>query len=642
MPIVSYLRGPLPIAVILLSHADSPISGNDPRLPTRKTFLEYVSPSGRGGLFDYYRDVSRGSIDLSGSEVFGWWKMKYSLAKDFGPLNDGETFMIEAERLAKENGVDLTHFRGGLLIFTDGNGAGGTRIGRKACPFHIGGPWWGPQAQWKVCNKCKMVTYTGFPNKGKCPEGGDHTHFGGISDYSYLMFTDNWLAVTGHQGYRACTKCLGLFNKDNGDLPCPSGEKHDPSGSWNYQVMEVAQRISAASEDTFRKCTKCACLIFGDSFLAQKTDANGNPITDINGDPVMERILNGTFGTCIINSGGRFGTRHLLDEKNYALTRWWNEFHTMLIAHEVGHTFGMSESWRAKKPPEYPTDETYGDYYDVMSSMRVAKFDQIDGAYFKIAPPGLCAASMLKLGWLSKDSVVVYDFGGVQSLSPGEQRSHTVYSLSEHQPNSIGALPLNQDDAYYGASGTRAIQINSSNHVYTVEFRTKTGWDRGFADDMVLIHETRSDFISGVRGWTQCTRCFTLWNASSLACAGGDVHDVSSSREYRISLDAEGAAGNQNGWRRCQACSGLYHNGGEGFCPGNSDGIHSEVGSYRLELNNPQAPGPPSWRWCYKCQSLFYGESSLGNVAGACAAGGTITRLAVGPTASVRAIALVF
>jgi hypothetical protein len=70
----------------------------------------------------------------------------------------------------------------------------------------------------------------------------------------------------------------------------------------------------------------------------------------------------------------------------------------------------------------------------------------------------------------------------------------------------------------------------------------------------------------------------------------------------------------QEEWRWCSKCHGLYFSGKpsigttEGKCP--AGGTHSHAGSanYLLVLNS-NVPGQADWRWCSKCQGLFFAGS---------------------------------
>jgi hypothetical protein len=81
----------------------------------------------------------------------------------------------------------------------------------------------------------------------------------------------------------------------------------------------------------------------------------------------------------------------------------------------------------------------------------------------------------------------------------------------------------------------------------------------------------------------------------------------------------------QAGWRWCSKCQGLFYGPFSGsICP--AGGNHVNVGSYDYELrhNNFQLAEPTGtqqgWRWCSKCQGLSYGPQQGGSI---CPAGGT-------------------
>lgn len=78
----------------------------------------------------------------------------------------------------------------------------------------------------------------------------------------------------------------------------------------------------------------------------------------------------------------------------------------------------------------------------------------------------------------------------------------------------------------------------------------------------------------------------------------------------------------QRDWRWCRKCQGLFFHGNlsSGTCPagGAHDGRAS--GDYSLMHNDSTDPGQHDWRWCRKCQGLFF----IGNRStGVCPTGGT-------------------
>ena len=123
-------------------------------------------------------------------------------------------------------------------------------------------------------------------------------------------------------------------------------------------------------------------------------------------------------------------------------------------------------------------------------------------------------------------------------------------------------------------------------------------------------------------GWFWCRKCEGLYfafNPTQGRCPAGGAHTNSGSGAYRLVLIGEG----QVNWRWCRKCEGLFFFGSVNFgrCPAGA--VHDPFGSadYVLEQNaqfvsfSKQA----GWRWCRKCQGLFFGQN-LTN--GRCPSGG--------------------
>lgn len=74
----------------------------------------------------------------------------------------------------------------------------------------------------------------------------------------------------------------------------------------------------------------------------------------------------------------------------------------------------------------------------------------------------------------------------------------------------------------------------------------------------------------------------------------------------------------QREWRWCSKCQGLWYGGNPaGPCPAGGSHIKTGSGNYSLVLDSASPAGQTDWRWCSKCQGLWYG----GNPPGPCPAG---------------------
>jgi len=111
------------------------------------------------------------------------------------------------------------------------------------------------------------------------------------------------------------------------------------------------------------------------------------------------------------------------------------------------------------------------------------------------------------------------------------------------------------------------------------------------------------------------------------------VHSWNGSANYGM-YDETYYTNGQPGWRWCHRCQGIFFtgNGSNGHCPaGNAlSPAHDPSGSGNYAIGIIGAPtGRPGtqagWRWCSKCQGLFYGLNRLPDGTpwlGVCPAGG--------------------
>jgi hypothetical protein len=76
----------------------------------------------------------------------------------------------------------------------------------------------------------------------------------------------------------------------------------------------------------------------------------------------------------------------------------------------------------------------------------------------------------------------------------------------------------------------------------------------------------------------------------------------------------------QDNWRWCHKCQGLFFAGFPGsHCPAGGAHDSSPSSNYLLPFNNAKYPGQQDWRYCHKCQGLFFnGRATKGK----CPAGG--------------------
>lgn len=127
-------------------------------------------------------------------------------------------------------------------------------------------------------------------------------------------------------------------------------------------------------------------------------------------------------------------------------------------------------------------------------------------------------------------------------------------------------------------------------------------------------------------GWYYCNKCKGLFfglQPSVLArypffpiCPAGGHHDEPEVGQQTYALQwGDSGQGAQAGWRWCWKCEGLFftRNPTQGVCPvdrGAHDGRAS--GHYVMlydDTNHDRRFYQRGWRWCKKCQGLFYALS---------------------------------
>jgi DNA-directed RNA polymerase subunit M/transcription elongation factor TFIIS len=128
-------------------------------------------------------------------------------------------------------------------------------------------------------------------------------------------------------------------------------------------------------------------------------------------------------------------------------------------------------------------------------------------------------------------------------------------------------------------------------------------------------------------GWRWCPKCegmfYAVASAGKGVCPAGGAHVDSGSAHY-IATEGEDATGRQQGgWRWCPKCEGMFYaraSAGKGVCP--AGGKHDDSGSAHYaaiigeDVSGKQQGG---WRWCHKCEGMFYARASAGK--GVCPAG---------------------
>ena len=456
------VKGSTPWAVILCQFNDLPAL----TIP-RSDFTDFVAGPGKGGVFDYYKDISYGAIDLTGSRVFGWWTMKYSFfndgAKPAGRCPNEKArcaWITEAIRLANENHESLSPFYGVIAVVNanidDSNFGRHLSLGIRAN--------WG-QDNWRWCKKCMVLAYAGNP-LAACPAGDLHDLKG---SWNYVLAND-MPTFPGQNNWKWCRRCQALAYAGFGAGVCSAGGVHDQSRSADYRI--ALGKVGFPGQPNWKWCKRCQVLSYAGS----------------------------TPGVCA--AGGKHDYSSSGDYTLVApVMNYESHLNVSFAAHEMGHGYGLHHAQCAGNAAEYCCP------WDIMGTGVAAYTPKSDGSLMYVtsanryAPlgPGPCAPNLQRLGWLPNDRIKVVMLGipGMPALPGG----------------TITLAALNRPDV----KGYLMVHITTPGRVITVEFRQRTKWDRGLPGDAVIVHEIRAGgepFLLGDYGagqqWADFERSITV------------------------------------------------------------------------------------------------------------------------------------
>jgi hypothetical protein len=124
---VSMLTINWPWAIILCRYSDI---SNVPQQP--QYYVDLYTQNGTGGIADYWRTVSSNALDLTGSQVWGWFTMNHTSSEIAGLTFPGDRWKLVQWGIdtAQANGVNLAPFKRVLVVqnFGPDHGAAGNGV----------------------------------------------------------------------------------------------------------------------------------------------------------------------------------------------------------------------------------------------------------------------------------------------------------------------------------------------------------------------------------------------------------------------------------------------------------------------------------------------------------------------------------
>ena len=584
------IRGRVSWAAVQLQFTD--VDGSPDTEHVRRQLT--AAGSGSGNLLDYWRDISYGAISLEHSELFGPWRMPYSLANHAAePLGPSQpprnAWCRKARELLVEHGVDLLCFHGVIAIVNahvDGSSNG------LDFAASVEGTW--GEAGWRYCHNCSALARSSAgAASGRCPvTGGPHDY---RYSYEYVLATDP--AFPGEGAWRACSRCEVLVYAPDPARPvgsCPAGGNHRVDAAGEYRLRNGL--VPWGDQSGWRRCSRCASLIFMDD---------------------TPRTVTG----CAAG-----GDHDLLRSAMYAVHWAVRGFSMYFAAHESGHGYGLGHAGRRDDP------YGYADRWDVMG------YGHTFASAYEVSGPGLAAPNRLLLSWIPLDRVARVE------IVPGIDRRITLGPLDTLEGMPVTAVAITGSAVYTvelrrksgwdrGLSQDFAVLIHEMPSCYVA---SQQDWrycgrchSMNFAGRLKCagggIHDvSRSESYTpglegtnlGQPGWRWCAKCQGLVLAATVPapspCSYGGNHDLSGSGRYVVAQQATPGGLGQTRWRFCHRCRTLTYDrigGGRSACA--AGGVHDFFGSAHYVVPR-RTPGQSGWRCCAKCQQLVFMGGGLG------------------------------
>ena len=572
--------------------------------------------------------------------------------------------------------------------------AGGAHDKSSSGDYHVDdAPGASGQHGWRFCSKCEGMFFAGNATNGICPAGGAHDP---NASGDYAIRGDVPLAL-GQNGWRWCSQCQGMWFSGNG-VPgfCPSGGGHNSAGSGDYRLSHGGPDLPApfprewvTATGTQGNTTNAHLGVTG--VPIQGTQGNGDvkfDPADATGDD--QKVLNIFYYCCVMHDlfyvlgfreadgnyqvdnfglGGVAGDR--LDARSHpgAVVGTANMAHTVdgdvpimnmglvtstgrhtafdssVVFHEFTHgvsdrlvggglnthnldspqSGGMGEGWSDYTPCTLNNTVIVGNWV-VNNTAGIRGFpydsnfpddfgDLGTGRYTEVHNIGeIWCATLIECNRRTEPRTMmqlVVDGFKLTPANPSMPQARDAILLALDQMLSGGRISPDQHAALWQGVWGAFVKFGMGPRASSIG---------------AMLTGIVADFSLGQRNWRWCQKCegmFFAGNPSQGTCPAGGAHDRSASGDYDMIVPVPGmrVPPGQTGWRWCQKCQGMFFgdNPSNGSCPVGGAHDKSASGPYKLIHQAPAAHGQHDWRWCNKCQGLFFNGHPT---QGTCPAGG--------------------
>ncbi len=495
------------------------------------------------------------------------------------------------------------------------------------------------QDNWRWCHKCQGLYFAGNPGS-HCPSGGAHENVG---SGNYTLIHQVPLAF-GQHGWRWCHKCQGLFFVDNPGSHCPKGSAHSSTGSGEYALLQVGSGLPAGFPDTW---------VAANQTVGNSTNAHLGAA----GAPLTGAVQNGVLTFDPASATG--------DDQKIL-----NIFYYCCYMHDLSYLLGFREADGNFQQDNFGRGGLAGDAVDARSH---------PGAVFgtaNMSPSADGSTSVMNMGLLlltsrhtAFDSTVVFhEFthgisnrlvgGPMDTLSlTAPQSTGMSEGWSDYVPCTINEVVVLGDWVFDNTAGIRGFPYDSNfpddfgdlgtgrydgsdEHnvgeiwaatLMEMNRRTERGFGLQVVVDALKLTPANPSFLDArdsillaldnmkTAGRIDENQHAGAWQGIWSAFVRFGMGPQATANGAELTGNVADFSLGQQDWRWCHKCQGLFFAGNPGsHCP--AGGAHENVGSgnYDLVQDWPQAPGQESWRWCHKCQGLYF----AGNPGSRCPVGG--------------------
>jgi len=171
-----------------------------------------------------------------------------------------------------------------------------------------------------------------------------------------------------------------------------------------------------------------------------------------------------------------------------------------------------------------------------------------------------------------------------------------------------------------------ACLFRGNSHSVGVCPASKDGHD-GTKSQNYCVHHGGKPAVKAQEGWAVCKKCQVLsFVQMNTGCPAGGNHDHSGGGIYLVAQEAWNGNENQTDWRWCKKCDSLFFGGSIGVAKCSSGGNHTAESSGNYVLGTKQGaawtvpkpvevPKPgieENFRWCYVCACMIRCNSGNG------------------------------